>query len=425
MKRVLAWLLMLALCLPPTAQAEEGGFVRSASFAIPSAWGSKTAELPLDERWFMEKNTQYHHGLARVSLGMAVSAFRGSAAAPDAPIRAFFSQLGFAGADDPDRADLPGVSVWDYEAMGEETVGTAVAWRYLTCFESPVPLVAVAVSGGYYGDEWANNLDFGLAGDHTGFARAGKKVVDRIARFEEENGLAGESCRYWLAGFGRGGAVCQAAAKLLEKDKTVFCYTFASPAAVLREGEAGESGAFNIVSLADPLCFLPFSAWGFSHWGHTLYLPSSLNAAQAYAPLLREYARVFGQFSGWEDTRGDADLAPMSLAALAAAREAFQDRAAFLSRYRPLLYSAFTGKAMSAGEILRGFSLVRAVSARARSARRGELPPFSQGSLGVFSSGDLAALYAQHDPAVYAAWMLSLTEGNVLLTGGVTLTDAP
>ena len=424
MKRVLVWL-MLALCLTPAAQGEEGGFVRSAVFSIPSAWGSKTAELPLDERWFMENNTQYHHGLARISLAMAVSAFRGNAAAPDAAIRSFFSQLGLAGAGDPDRAGRPGVCTWDFEAMGEETVGTAIAWRYLTCFESPVPLVAVAVSGGYYGDEWANNLDFGLTGDHAGFARAGKKVADRIARFEEENGLTGERCRYWLAGFGRGGAVCQAAAKLLEENSSVYCYTFAAPAAVLRERERTESGTFNVVSPADPLCFLPFSAWGFSHWGHTLYLPSSLDSAHAYAPLLREYARVFGQFSGWEDTRGDADLAPMSRAALQAAREEFADRAAFAEGWRPLLYKAITGRKMSVSEILRGFSLVQAVSARAKSVRRGALPPFSQGSLGVFSSGDLAALYAQHDPAVYAAWMLSLTEGNVLRNSSLTLTDAP
>lgn len=421
MKRVLAWLLML-LCLPMGVMAEENGFVRTASFAIPSAWGAQWAQLPLDERWFMEDENQYHHGLARISLAMAVSAFRGSGGQEDAPIRHFFAQLGFEGAYDPDHAGLPAVQTWDYPSPGEETIATAIAWRYLTCFEAPAPLIAVAVCGGNYGDEWANNLDFGQAGDHAGFEKAAGLVIDRLRQFEADNHLSEEHCLYWFSGFGRGGGVCQAAAKKLGEGRY---YTFAAPNAVLRDGSAAAEGVFNIVSAADALCQLPPRDWGFARWGRTLYLPSFLDKNHDYAPLLAGYSAVFSQFSRRQDQAGDVSLAPMARAAAAAFARLGQSRGIFSREYAPLLFKTMTGKRLTAAESIRSLSLLNGLSSAARAAQASSsLPPFP-GSLGVFSSRELSALYAQHDPAAYACWILSLPEGNVLLTSSLTLTNTP
>lgn len=418
MKRVLVWL-MLGLFLPLCACAESGGFVRSASFAVPSAWGAQYAQLPLDERWFTEENTRYHHGLARISLAMAVSAFRGGGGAPDALIRSFFGQLDFSGAYDPDHARRP-VQTWDYASPGRETVGTAVAWRYLTCFETPVPLIAVAVCGGNYGEEWANNLDFGLSGDHAGFVRAADAVVARISAFEKENGLDSAPCRYWLTGYGRGGAICNSAAAALENEAPgrVFCYTFASPCTAVSHEKTENSGIFNIVSSGDLLSRLPPDAWGFTRYGRTLYLPSPQSSGSAYPALLRQFDAVYSQFTG-RSAISDADLTPMADAALRQLTAEFGSRAHYDAAYRQLLYQFFTGQGLNVKSVLAAAPLLRAVGSAAKKAQAGPLPaaPAGMNGLGLFSSAELTALYLQHDPAVYASWMLALPEGSPLTDG--------
>ncbi len=404
-KRVLCCLMWLAL-LPVNAFASEEG-LHTASFAIPSAWGAQYAQLPLDDQWFLGDPHQYHHGLARISLAMAVSAFRGSDQREDATIRHFFTQLG-----------LDAAQTWDYPAPGKETIGTAIAWRYLTCFESPVPLIAVAVCGGNYGNEWSGNLDFGLEGDHAGFEAAASLVLSRLTRFEQEHQLSDAPCIYWFAGFGRGGAVCNvAAARLSDSGQgTVCCYTFASPLTV--QHSLQHNGIFNLVSAADPLTMLPPAAWGFCRNGRDVYLPTSLDNRHPYADLLAGYSRVFSQFSGQNDSVGDTDLAPMAREAVEQLTEEFGSRAAYERNCQDLLYGILTGGRLSADDMLRAYALLRRAGSVARGAQRGPLPPVpsAMGGLAALSSQEITALWAQHDPAVYFSWILSLTDERLLLS---------
>ena len=406
-------ILFMALCLLPLAASaqEEAPFVRTASFAIPSLWGGQYASLPLDERWFASDPASYHHGLARISLAMAVSAFRSKANQPDAPIRSFFSQLGFA--ESTGRAGLPALCTWDFSAASSDTVGTAIAWRYINCFEAPVPLIAVAVSGGDYGGEWHSNLNLGLSGDHHGFSRAADRVLERIAEFEIAQGLDGESCVYWLSGFGRGGAVCNLAAAKLSRLGAVFCYTFASPRTTVSSLGKSMPGIFNIVSAADPICRLPFAAWGFSRFGRDVYLPSSRGNHPDYAALLAQYSHVFYQFSGQTDAAGDMGLSIMADAAEQALLDAASSREAFQNNDRPALSSLLSGQTPLSKGGLRVLSLLNKLSAAVRPYRSYPLPPSPAGaSLGILTSKELAVLYAQHDPAVYASWLLALPGGE-------------
>ena len=413
-------ILFTALCLLPLAALSQGdtSLVRTASFAIPSIWGGQYASLPLDERWFASDPAFYHHGLARISLAMAVSAFRSKTGGPDSPIRSFFAQLGF---DEDQGAGHSAVSTWDFASPAQDTIGTAIAWRYVNCFEAPVPLIAVALSGGDYGDEWASNLDLGLSGDHAGFSRAADRVLQRIEEFERAQGLEHESCVYWLSGFGRGGAVCNLAAAELSKRACVFCYTFASPRATVSPDAKAAPGIFNVVSASDPLCRLPFAAWGFSRYGRDVYLPSSQSDRPDYDSLLSRYSQVFSQFSGQPDAVGDRDLAPMAAAAEQALLQAVSSRAVFERDEHAALFSLLTGR-IKIRSALHYLALLSRLSAAAHACRRSALPPVpAQASLGVLSSDELSALYAQHDPAAYASWMLCLTGGDEI--SGNSLSD--
>lgn len=411
MKRLLC-LLLLSLLLP--GARAEGGDIRAAAFTIPSIWGSRRAELTLDDRWFMADESAYHHGLARISLAMAVSAFRGDARAPDAPIRAFLEQLGFAGASDPERGALSGVRTWDFPSEGGDTAATAIAWRYLTCFESPVPLIAVAV-GGSGNEEWAGNLDFGPSGDHAGFARGADRLLARIAEFERENGLADEACVYWLAGFGRGGAVCGAAAARLGASRRVFCYTFASPLTTVDPDAGRCQYIFNLVSPADALSMMPPKQWGFRRFGRDVVFPSPALSGSRYPALLSAYQAVYGQFTLRGEPASAADLSPAASAAADQAEKEFRSRSQFSASCRELLVKAITGRRIGLVETMRGLGMMNRVAAAANNAARGSLPAMPDGlALGAFASPVLAALYLQHDPAVYAAWLLSITDPGVL-----------
>ena len=87
-----------------------------------------------------------------------------------------------------------------------------------------------------------------------------------------------------------------------------------------------------------------------------------------------------------------------------------------LKLYQQLLYQFFTSQSLGMKNMLTAASLMRSVGSAAKKAQSGPLPKLPDGmsALRLFSSAELAALYLQHDPAVYASWMLALPEGSPL-----------
>ena len=349
MKRFTARLLVFLMLLPLRAFSQESASVRFASFVIPSAWGAVTAQLSLDDSWFFSNASDYHHGLARISLAMAVSAFRANDTPRDGPIRSFLGQLGFTE-----------IETSDFEAAGQNTLASALACRPLQGSEAT--LVAIAVCGGNYGDEWQSNLNIGSSGNHAGFAAAANTVMERLKAFESRHHLTGRPCVYWLSGYGRGGAVCDALAmKMHETGRQARSFSFASPCtAVERIGQC--PGAFTILCAADALAAMPPREWGFGRFGRTLYLPSSLDKNNDYPALLPAYSAIFRQFTGQSDWLGDTDLAPMARAAAKEIASQFGDRASYQQQWQKALCKVFTGRIPGPVESLRVLQMMQAVS---------------------------------------------------------------
>ncbi len=266
-----------------------------------------TEETPLrhyavdfDDSAFPEDAGVYSHDLCRMSLGMALASFRPAdpEGDQDVNIRAFFEQAGF----EDLRTDQYG------QTTGENTIGTAIASKRITCGEKPFTLVAVAVCGGGYRDEWLSNFKVGNPGDrtaikhHQGFYEAALKVE---ARLEEYIGGLDGDVRVWFAGFSRGAAVANLSAALsvqhgLADSGDVFAYTFATPANTrdLSAGSDAYRGFYSITGMFDIVPKVPLSKWGFTRYGRTLTLPSLESDG--------DYALFFDRATAWsKENLGD------------------------------------------------------------------------------------------------------------------------
>ncbi len=229
-----------------------------------------------DESVFSADSGIYSHSLCRMSLGLALSAFRHVPGGADQSTnaRAFLEAAGFGGF----RVDQYG------ENTDENTIGTVIASKKITSGGEDFTLVAVAVCGGGYQNEWLSNFKVGNPGDktdllhHQGFYEAACKVEARLEEYIY--GIDG-TCKMWISGYSRGAAVSNMTAALVAQDNliepgNIFAYTFATPANTIDNEIEDEiyRGLYSIIGMFDIVPKVPLAAWGYKRYGKTMTLPS-------------------------------------------------------------------------------------------------------------------------------------------------------
>ena len=158
------------------------------------------------------------------------------------------------------------------------TISTAMGYRTMEHEgEDPFTLIAVGVCGGGYGNEWQSNLAAGSEELHEGFRSASDLVIDRICGYIATRGIKGR-IKIWISGFSRAAAVANLTAGRLTRagafpKDDVFCYTYATPAAVLNPPESGNENIFNILCPTDAVPQVMPVDWGYGRYGKDLYLP--------------------------------------------------------------------------------------------------------------------------------------------------------
>ena len=279
MKRILIWSLIIVLFLNHAAlvYADE---VSDETIDLVDVFYTKTTgedhslHVPFNRSWFRNDARVYNHDLAKLSLGLATSAFR-----PESPLskksqpadynlRSFLDQAGFADlrSDDYDK-DPSKYTV--STVMGHQTVGDG---------EDSFELIAVGICGQGYADEWESNLSVGTGKNPTGFSSAAHLVYDRVFGYISENHLKGKM-KIWVSGFSRAAAVSNITASLLSDSDTfsqenVFAYTFATPMTVRDKEPKSYENIFNICGKMDPVTNIPFADWGYSRYGITFSTPA-------------------------------------------------------------------------------------------------------------------------------------------------------
>ena len=243
------------------------------------------------DSYFHKDATKYNHSLATMSLCMAYSAYgfkeknSDDYSSYDKNIKELMTKCGFASEGRYKEYHFN-------EKPTKDSIGCAIGYKRITIEDKTYPVIAVAVRGGGYEAEWANNFNVGSSGDHRGFDKSADSVKDYIIDYIMNQGVEG-NIKIWITGFSRGGAVAtQTAAKLNDMagfsyqdnesgseeqivifDKTsVYAYGFATPAGVVASSNphsSAYSNIFNIIEYNDPVPLVAPSDWGCDRYGKT------------------------------------------------------------------------------------------------------------------------------------------------------------
>ena len=244
------------------------------TFYAPTTGSNHSLKVPFSLSWFMNDAREYNHDLAKLSLGLATSAFRTSKqraekkGGTDYNVRSFMEQAGFTELRSDDYDKTPSMY----------TISTVMGHQTVSDGGEPFELIAVGVCGQGYMDEWESNLSVGTGENPEGFYSAAHLVYDRVFGYISENHLEGK-IKIWISGFSRAAAVSNITASLLSdaddfSQENVFAYTFATPMTVRDAEPEPYRNIFNICGKMDPVPKVPFVDWGYSRYGITYYTPT-------------------------------------------------------------------------------------------------------------------------------------------------------
>ena len=396
---------------------EEGNEYRyvGASLSIKSTGTILDYTTFYSDDVFFYPSTQYRHMLARMSLFLALSAFRNGSRRRGGEIRAdqyLVDYLFDCGFED--------VRTDDYEKVPSlYTVATAIGHKEIERDGEKCTLVAVGVCGGLYQKEWMSNMTVGAMSRHTGFDSAARIVTDRILGY-----IAGlkerDHIKIWISGFSRAAAIANLTAANLDDSDVfdiddIYAYTFATPRNTSWGGSEGYENIFNIIGPADAVPQVAPLEWGYERYGTDLYLPGSEYRSDfdtAYAGV-KDLMKKIGI-----DTYYNADVNLRLRLMLGMLLELVPDNDAYLRILQPTLVSVIDDRSIN--NILkttRGVTLGLGTDAKTDRMHIDALFNYIAAFVpeGVFKtgafkdrivSGPLVVRFAhEHLPELYLSWM--------------------
>lgn len=235
---------------------------------------------------YFEKNTEYNHELAWLSLCLELSSwtadtskwgvgakYNESNVIPNTDslsqtrykyIKNAYSAIGF---DE--------MYFYNYDVTlndASDKVAFSVAVKKDVCGAT---LIAVVIRGGVYGGEWKSNFDVGNGEYHSGFYNAAKAVYKKVIE-DPDYSLTDGNIKFWVTGYSRGAAVANILSAMLcdeslKSDKfnkeDIFAYTFATPNGAKNVTNSLYDNIYNIINPGDIVPLVAPSQWGFSRYG--------------------------------------------------------------------------------------------------------------------------------------------------------------
>lgn len=278
--------------------------LRYTGFVYP---GEYETDIPYSDSFFLQDATQYSHPLARLSMGISIASFRWDFLDdPDsyADIKRFFGEMGF-----------NDISLSDYDKSPTLfTIASCIASKEIITEGESFTLVAVAICGGNYSEEWASNFTVASDDRHMGFASAAELVEDRVAGYLARQKLINKNIKLWVSGFSRAAAVANiVGADLTDMElcpaSDIFVYTFATPRVTKRD-TGNYANIFNIIGKQDIITRFSPGDWGYARYGREFYTPSQETDSD-YSKRSARAAAVFDELLGkewWNNPGSNLDL---------------------------------------------------------------------------------------------------------------------
>ena len=263
-KTLFCLLLLFTVIYNLTANAEAADKCFSVTASYSGAVEFQTITVDFCDEWFLQPDDQYNHKLMQATFAMAVTAFRSQIYdnAKDHDILDYFDKTGFT---EPQSDDFN-------RETGINTIGTVIAHKKI----GDETVIAVAISGNNYKNEWLSNFTIDDKERPAGFNSAAHKVMSRLENYIRTHQLTG-NLRLWVTGYSRSAAIANmfsADAVDLQRFQEVYTYTFATPRTTRESNPERYSNIFNLINPEDVVPMVPFAEWGFARYGIDMFLPS-------------------------------------------------------------------------------------------------------------------------------------------------------
>ncbi|MBQ1522434.1 MAG: hypothetical protein IIZ74_06690, partial [Erysipelotrichaceae bacterium] len=260
--------------------------------------GTGTAEFVYEKPFFTSNSSIYNSSLARLSMDVAIAAYNSDNRSNGSEyVTELFKRMKFEHIDHNTDYDGP---------TGDHTTGVCIASKPLN---KTGTLIAIAVRGGGYGDEWAGNFTLGKGSvDHDGFSRGRTNVISFLKEFIEKYNITGD-VTFWITGYSRASAIANLTAAYLDDGfsyngvsygkENVYAYCFEVPSSTTSSaaGSSMYNNIFNIVNPYDLVCRMPLMKWGFTRYGNVMMIPYQY-CGSYYNDYKADALSLFNKYSG-------------------------------------------------------------------------------------------------------------------------------
>lgn len=245
--------------------------------------------------YFAESSYKYNASLSTMSLAFAMSAFGSSEGGQENYVnksknaKQLLQDIGMP----PEGIET---NDWFTEKPAMDSIGVIIGNMPITVKREKYTLIAIAVRGGGYEQEWASNFTIGATGQHDGFNEAKKNVIEYLRTYISEHNISGP-VKIWITGYKRAAATANLVGGDVDSGITlgenisyslndVYTYCFETPAGAITSQVKRKSeynNIFNIINSSDPVPYVAPATLGFGRYGIDKDLPSAESNSNYYA----------------------------------------------------------------------------------------------------------------------------------------------
>ena len=283
------------------------------TFKYPSGAKDYSATYYYSDEYFYNTSMEYNQSLSTMSLCLAMSAFGSGEVSSyknkSVNVKNLMEELMF--------TDFETTKTFE-EKPTADSIAAAIGQKRVRDDNGDVyTLLAVAVRGGGYEQEWASNFTIGADGNHTGFSSAADQVISFIKGYITDHEIEGD-IKLWITGYSRAAATSNLVAGKLDAGTTLgntvtlakkdlFAYCFETPAGTIdadANSKTKYGNIYNIINPNDLVTKVAPTAMGFRRYGIDRVLPTEENKYNSYS---KDTAAMLKQYEALEST-GEYEL---------------------------------------------------------------------------------------------------------------------
>lgn len=263
--------------------------------------GDPTYHFTYTDEYFTHSGYDYNHELCKMTMDMIQSdgvTTEGDWSVANKNFFDLMKKCGFSNFD---------CNYYSTHEPTGDSIGVSIGTKSIVDNGRKYTLLAVAVRGHGYGNEWASDFTMGYEGDHQGFAEARDLTLAYIKDYIAQHKITGP-IKIWMSGYSRsaitanmvGGKIDQGfnfGRNVSFSPDDLYCYTFEAPQGTSDTAcrDAKYWNIHNIVNANDLVPVVSFTKWGHSRFGIDYYLPCRQYDGDYYYSLKPKADAIIGK----------------------------------------------------------------------------------------------------------------------------------